>query len=157
LGYSVTLCLPRNASVERKQILHRYGARIIETEPNLGTDGAQARARELLAASPGKYFYTDQYNNDANWRAHYESTGPEIWRQTGGRVTHFVAGLGTTGTFTGTTRRLKEFNSELKAISVEPNSPLHGIEGLKHLPSAVVPGIYDATLADGQMTVETEE
>ncbi len=157
LGYSVTLCLPRNASVERKHILRRYGAKIIETDPTLGTDGAQARARELFATAPGKYFYADQYNNDANWRAHYESTGPEIWEQTEGRITHLVAGLGTTGTFTGTARRLKELNPGLKAISVEPNSPLHGIEGLKHLQTAVVPRIYDPTLVADRVEVETEE
>jgi cysteine synthase B len=157
LGYSVTLCLPRNASVERKHILRRYGARIVETDPTLGTDGAQARARELFASASGRYFYADQYNNDANWRAHYESTGREIWEQTNGRVTHFVAGLGTTGTFTGTTRRLRDFNPHLRAIAVDPSSPLHGIEGLKHLETAVVPGIYDPTLVSGRIEVETEE
>ena len=157
LGYSVTLCLPRNASAERKHILHRYLARIIETDPTQGTDGAQAEARRLAEACPGKYFYADQYNNDANWRAHYEGTGPEIWQQTEGRVTHFVAGLGTSGTFTGTSRRLKEHNPHVRAISVEPNSPLHGIEGLKHMPTAVVPGIFDPSLADARIQVETEE
>jgi S-sulfo-L-cysteine synthase (O-acetyl-L-serine-dependent) len=157
LGYSVTLCLPRNASVERKHILQRYCAKIIETDPSQGSDGAQAEARKLFAASPGKYFYADQYNNDANWRAHYETTGPEIWEQTSGRVSHFVAGLGTSGTFTGTSRRLKEYNPHIRAISVEPNSPLHGLEGLKHMPTAVVPGIYDPSLADARIQVETEE
>jgi cysteine synthase B len=158
LGYSVTLCLPRNASAERKHILHRYCARIIQTDPTLGTDGAQARARQLVESSPGKYFYADQYNNEANWRAHYESTGPEIWEQTEGRITHFVAGLGTSGTFTGTSRSLKEYNDQVRVISVEPNSPLHGIEGLKHMQTAfLVPGIYDPTLADATVQVETEE
>jgi len=157
LGYSVTLCLPRNASAERKHILHRYCARIIETDPGQGSDGAQFEARKLFDASPGKYFYADQYNNDANWRAHYESTGPEIWEQTDGRVTHFVAGLGTSGTFTGTARRLKESNPNIRTISVEPGSPLHGIEGLKHMATAVVPGIYDPSLADARVQVETEE
>ncbi|HEU4769669.1 MAG TPA: cysteine synthase family protein [Pyrinomonadaceae bacterium] len=157
LGYGVTLCLPRNASIERKHILRRYGAQIIETDPTLGTDGAQTRARELLASDPDKYFYTDQYNNDANWRAHYETTGPEIWAQTLGRITHFVAGLGTTGTFTGTVRRLRELNPSLGAFSVEPNSPLHGIEGLKHLQTAVVPGIFDPRLVSARLEVDTEE
>ena len=157
LGYSVTLCLPRNASVERKQILRRYGAEIIETDATLGTDGAQARARELFNAAPHKYFYADQYNNDANWQAHYKNTGPEIWTQTAGLITHFVAGLGTTGTFTGTVRRLRESNANLQAFSVEPNSPLHGIEGLKHMLSAVVPGIYDPGLASAPLEIETEE
>jgi cysteine synthase B len=157
LGYSVTLCLPRNASAERKHILRRYCAKIIETDPTQGTDGAQAQARRLTESSPGKYFYADQYNNDANWRAHYESTGPEIWEQTEGRVTHFVAGLGTSGTFTGTSRRLKEYSNEVRVISVEPGSPLHGIEGLKHMKTAVVPGIYDPSLADTKVQVETEE
>jgi cysteine synthase B len=157
LGYHVTLCLPRNASIERKQILRRYCARIIETDAIHGTDGAQARARELLAESPGKYFYADQYNNDANWRAHYEKTAPEIWTQTEGRVTHFVAGLGTSGTFTGVTRRLKEYHPSVHCISVQPASPLHGIEGLKHMATSVVPGIYDPSLADEAVSVHTEE
>ena len=157
LGYSVTLCLPRNASVERKHILRRYCARVIETDPNQGSDGAQAEARRLFAASPGRYFYADQYNNDANWHAHYDGTGPEIWEQTAGRVSHFVAGLGTSGTFTGTSRRLKEYNPQVRTIAVEPNSPLHGIEGLKHMPTALVPGIYDPSLADVTLQVQTEE
>lgn len=155
MGYSVTLCLPRNASVERKRILQRYCARVIETDAGRGSDGAQAEARKLFAASPGKYFYADQYNNDANWRAHFE-TASEIWTQTKGRVTHFVAGLGTSGTFTGTSRRLKEYNPQIRAISVEPNSPFHGLEGLKHMPTAVVPGIYDPALADDRLEIETE-
>lgn len=157
LGYSVTLCLPRNASSERKHILQRYCARVIETDPSQGSDGAQVEARNLFAASPGKYFYADQYNNDANWRAHYESTGPEIWEQTEGRVTHFIAGLGTSGTFTGTARRLKGYNLNIHTVSVEPGSPLHGIEGLKHMATALVPGIYDPSLADARVQVETEE
>ncbi len=157
LGYSVTLCLPRNASVERKHILRRYCAKIIETDPTQGTDGAQMEARRLVESCPGKYFYADQYNNDANWRAHYKGTGPEIWEQAEGRVTHFVAGLGTSGTFTGTTRRLKEYNPQIQAVSVQPNSPLHGIEGLKHMPTARRPGIYDPLLADSSFELETEE
>ena len=157
LGYSVTLCLPRNASAERKHILRRYCARIIETDPTQGTDGAQAEARRLAEKCPGKYFYADQYNNEANWRAHYETTGPEIWEQTEKRITHFVAGLGTSGTFTGTSRRLKDYRPQVQAISVEPNSPLHGIEGLKHMKTALVPGIFDPSLADVRVQVETEE
>jgi cysteine synthase B len=155
-GYEVTICLPANASWERKQILTAYGVEIIETNPLEGTDGAQALARELAREFPDKYVYLDQYNNDANWRTHYETTGREIWQQTAGRVTHFVAGLGTTGTFTGITRRLKEHNPDVTAIALEPDSPLHGIEGLKHLATAQVPGIYDPSLADRHFVVETE-
>jgi cysteine synthase B len=157
LGYSVTLCLPQNASAERKHILRRYCARIVETDPSQGSDGAQLEARKLFDSSPGKYFYADQYNNEANWRAHYESTGPEIWEQTEGRITHFIAGLGTSGTFTGTARRLKEYNPNIHNVSVQPGSPLHGIEGLKHMATALVPGIYDPSLADARVQVETEE
>jgi cysteine synthase B len=157
LGYSVTLCLPGNASVERKRILRRYCATVIETDPTRGSDGAREEARKLFAAFPEKYFYADQYNNDANWRAHYETTAPEIWDQTEGRVTHFVAGLGTSGTFTGTSRRLKEYNPRIQTISVEPNSPFHGIEGLKHMETAVVPGIYDSSLADAKLEMQTED
>jgi cysteine synthase B len=157
LGYGVTICLPANASAVRKHILHRYCAKVIETDPTESTDGAQVEARQLAEASPGRYFYADQYHNEANWRAHYETTGPEIWKQTKGRVTHFVAGLGTTGTFVGTSRRLKDYVPQIRAISVQPATPLHGIEGLKHLPTAMVPGIYDPTLADEQVEVTTEE
>lgn len=157
LGYRVLLCLPRNASAERKQILKRYNAEIIETDPFYGTDGAQRRARQLSLESPEEYFYVDQYNNDANWRAHYETTATEIWRQTAGQITHFVAGLGTSGTFTGTTRRLKEYSPTVRAISVQPASPLHGIEGMKHMGTALVPGIYDPALADEEVQIETEE
>jgi len=156
-GYRVALCLPRNAGPERKRILRLHGAEIIETDPTQGTDGAQARARELAAADPEKYFYPDQYNNEANWRAHYEGTAPEIWEQTGGRVTHFLAGLGTSGTFVGTTRRLKEFNPRVRAVSMQPDSPFHGLEGMKHMATAVVPGIYDASLADDAVEVSTED
>jgi len=155
-GYEVTLCLPRNATIERKRILNGFGVEIIETNPMEGTDGAQALASKLAAEFPDRYVYLDQYNNDANWRAHYETTGVEIWRQTEGRVTHFVAGLGTTGTFTGITRRLREHNPRVRTIALQPDSPLHGIEGLKHMPTAKVPGIYDPSLADEQVTVETE-
>ena len=156
-GYPVTICLPKNASMQRKQILRSYGVELIETDPLQATDGAQVVARELSAREPKKYFYPDQYNNPANWRAHYESTGLEIWEQTEGRVTHFIAGLGTSGTFVGTSRRLKELKPAIRAISMQPSSPFHGLEGLKHMASALVPGIYDPTLADENVEVATED
>lgn len=156
-GFRVTLALPKNASRERKRILKLYGAEIIETDPMNGTDGAQIAAKELVKKFPDKYFYPDQYNNEANWKAHFATTAPEIWWQTHGEITHFVAGLGTTGTFVGTTRRLKEFKPDLQAVSVQPASPLHGLEGMKHLETAIVPGIYDAQLADQNTEVETED
>jgi len=156
-GYPVTICLPKNASERRKQILRRYGVELIETDPLLSTDGAQMVARELAAKEPDKYFYPDQYNNPANWRAHYESTAAEIWDQTAGRITHFIAGLGTSGTFVGTTRRLKELKPSMRAISLQPDSPFHGLEGLKHMPTALVPGIYDPNLADENVEVTTED
>jgi cysteine synthase B len=154
-GYPVTLCLPKNASRQRKQILRSFGVEIIETDPLQSTDGAQLVAREMFREYPGKYFYPDQYNNEANWHAHYETTAPEIWEQTEGRITHFVAGLGTTGTFVGVVRRLKSFNPRLQAIAMQPDSPLHGLEGLKHLQTAMVPGIYDPALADENVEVAT--
>ncbi len=156
-GYKVTLTLPKNASPERKRILKLYGAEIIETDAMNGTDGAQIAAKKLAAEQPDKYFYPDQYNNGANWKAHYETSATEIWQQTNGRITHFVAGLGTTGTFVGTTKRLKELNPNLQAISMQPDSPLHGLEGMKHLATAIVPGIYDANLADDNVEVATED
>ena len=155
-GYDVTLCLPRNASAERKHILRAYGVEIIETSPSEGTDGAQVLAHQLAAEFPSKYVYLDQYNNEANWRAHYETTGVEIWEQTEGAVAYFVTGLGTSGTFTGVTRRLRDYNAGVRAIGVQPDAPLHGIEGLKHMATAHVPGIYDASLADEQLAVDTE-
>ncbi len=156
-GYSVAICLPKNASAQRKRILRSFGVELIETDPLQSTDGAQLVARELFGQSPHKYFYPDQYNNPANWRAHYETTAPEIWEQTRGRITHFVAGLGTSGTFVGTTRRLKEIKPSLTAISMQPDSPLHGLEGLKHMATALVPGIYDPDLADNNVAVRTED
>jgi cysteine synthase B len=156
-GYPVTVCLPKNASNQRKKILRDYGVEIIETDPMLSTDGAQLIAKELYARNPGKYFYPDQYNNNANWRAHYESTANEIWEQTQGKVTHFVTGLGTSGTFVGVARRLRELNPNLKAIAVQPESPLHGLEGLKHMPTAVKPGIFDPSLVDETLEVSTED
>ena len=155
-GYPVTICLPGNASLRRKQILRSLGVELIETDPLQATDGAQLVARELSAREPEKYFYPDQYNNPANWRAHYESTAPEIWEQTEGRITHFIAGLGTSGSFVGTSRRLKELKPVIRAISMQPSSPFHGLEGLKHMASALVPGIYDPTLADENVEVATE-
>lgn len=156
-GYKVALCLPQNASRERKRILNIYGAEIIETDPMGGTDAAQLRARELVAAEPDKYVYPDQYNNDANWRAHYDTTAPEIWEQTEGRITHFLAGLGTTGTFMGVGRRLKEYAPSIRLVSMQPDSPLHGLEGMKHMGTAIVPGIYDSSLADESVEVATED
>lgn len=156
-GYPITICLPKNASAQRKQILRSFGVEFIETDPLLATDGAQLIARELFEENPAKYFYADQYNNEANWRAHYEGTAPEIWAQTAGRITHFVAGLGTSGTFMGTTRKLRELNPAVLSISMQPDSPFHGLEGLKHMATAKVPGIYDANLADEQVLVATED
>jgi len=156
-GYPVTICLPRNASMQRKRILRSFGVELIETDPLQSTDGAQLVARELSAREPEKYFYADQYNNPANWRAHYESTAREIWEQTEGHITHFIAGLGTSGTFVGTSRRLKELNPTIRAISMQPDSPFHGLEGLKHMATALVPGIYDPALANENVEVSTED
>jgi cysteine synthase B len=156
-SYPVTICLPRNAGRQRKLILRRFGVQLIETDPLQATDGAQLVARQMFEEYPQKYFYPDQYNNPANWRAHYEGTGPEIWEQTEGRITHFIAGLGTSGTFVGTSRRLKEFNPSIRAISMQPDSPMHGLEGLKHMATAKVPGIYDPALADESVEVATED
>lgn len=156
-GYRVKLCLPKNASEERKRILEAHGAELVLTDPLAGSDGAILAVREIVAADPDKYFYPDQYNNPANWRAHYETTGVEIFEQTGGRITHFVAGLGTSGTFIGVSRRLRELKPGVKLISMQPDSPFHGLEGLKHMETAIVPGIYDPTLADEEIEVGTEE
>jgi len=155
-GYDVTLCLPANASPERKLILRALGAELILTDPLESTDGAIREVRRLYATDPERYFYPDQYNNDANWKAHYDTTAPEIIEQTSGRLTHFVAGLGTSGTFVGTGRRLRKFNPSIKLISFQPDSAFHGLEGLKHMDTAIVPGIYDATLADEDLRVDTE-
>jgi cysteine synthase B len=156
-GYKVKLALPRNASPERKQSLRAYGAELLLTDPTESTDGAQRYVRVLVDESPDKYFYPDQYNNDANWKAHYDASGPEIWRQTDGQITHFVAGMGTSGTFMGTSRRLKKYNPAIQCISMQPDSPLHGLEGMKHMASALVPGIYDPALADSNIEVSTED
>jgi S-sulfo-L-cysteine synthase (O-acetyl-L-serine-dependent) len=155
-GYRVKLCVPENASQERKLILRALGAELVLTNPLEGSDGAIREARRIYAADPDQYFYPDQYSNDANWRAHFDTTAPEIIEQTSGRLTHFVAGLGTSGTFVGTGRRLKKFNPAIKLISFQPDSPFHGLEGLKHMESAIVPSIYDPSLADEDLRVDTE-
>ncbi len=156
-GHCVVLAMPENVSEERKKILKAYGAKIIFTDPLEGSDGAILKARELAAQYPERYYYADQYNNDANWCAHYETTAPEIWQQTGGRVTHLVAGIGTTGTLMGTGRRLKELNPEIQVVAVEPADELQVVEGLKHMETAIVPGIYDARFPDRKISVEAEE
>ncbi len=156
-GFGVTLCMPGNVSPERKRMLSAYGAEVIFTDPGEGSDGAIRKAREIAAAEPEKYFYADQYSNDANWHAHYCGTANEIWRQTRGQLTHFVAMLGTSGTFVGTTRRLRELNPDIQCISLQPDSPFHGIEGAKHMATSIVPEIYDPTLADMNLEVSTED
>jgi len=156
-GYKVKLFLPENASPERKLILRAFGAELVLTSPLEGTDGAIRAVRQLVAEHPDEYFYPDQYSNDANWRAHFDTTGPEIIEQTGGRVTHFLAGLGTSGTFMGTSRALRQFNPSIKVMSFQPDSPFHGLEGLKHMETAMVPAIYDASLADADLRVSTED
>src|SRR5712692_9088313 len=157
LGYPVTLCLPDSASHERKRILAAFGAEMIITPGDEGTDGAIRRVQKIVTAEREKYFYTDQYSNPSNWQAHYHGTANEIWEQTSGRITHFVAGLGTSGTFVGTTRRLKELNPAIRCLSFQPDSPLHGLEGMKHMASALVPAIYDPSLADEDRAVATED
>jgi cysteine synthase B len=155
-GYKVRLCVPENASPERLAILRAYGAELILTDPLEGSDGAIVEARRIAAEEP-EIFYGNQYNNPANWRAHYLTTANEIWEQTGGGVTHFVTGLGTSGTFVGTTRRLKELNSDIVCISMQPDSPFNGLEGLKHMPTALQPGIYDEAVADRNIEIRTED
>src|ERR1700694_133202 len=157
LGFPVTLCVPENVSPERKRILQAYGANIIYTDPAEGSDRAIKVARQCAERDPDLYFYADQYSNEANWRAHYETTANAIWQQTEGRITHFVAMLGTTGTFVGTTRRLKEVNPKIRCISLQPDSAFHGIEGAKHLPSAIMPRIYDSSVADENLEIATED
>ena len=156
-GYRVKLFLPANASSERKTILRALGVELVLTDPLEATDGAIREVRRVYAAEPDKYFYPDQYSNDGNWRAHYDTTAPEIIEQTSGRLTHFVAGLGTSGTFVGTGRRLRQFNSKIRLISFQPSGPFHGLEGLKHMESAMVPGIYDASIADEDLRVDSEQ
>jgi S-sulfo-L-cysteine synthase (O-acetyl-L-serine-dependent) len=156
LGYPVSLCLPDSASDERKRILAAFGAEMIITPGDEGTDGAIRRVQKIVSDDPQKYFYPDQYSNPANWQAHYRGTANEIWEQTAGRVTHFVTGLGTSGTFVGTTRRLKELNPAIRCISLQPDASFHGLEGWKHMPTAIRPAIYDSTLADENLEVSTE-
>ncbi|MCU1261984.1 MAG: cysteine synthase [Bryobacterales bacterium] len=156
-GYKVKLCLPSNASLERKRILKAYGAEIVFTDPAEGSDGAIRRVREIFAADPDRYFYPDQYNNPANWQAHFETTAPEIIHQTGRRITHFVTSVGTSGTFVGVTRRLHRDLPGVECISAQPASGFHGLEGLKHMPTAIVPGIYDPALANENIWLETED
>jgi cysteine synthase B len=157
MGYPVTLCLPASASHERKRILAAFGAEMIITPGDEGTDGAIRRVQKIVADAPEKYFYPDQYSNPANWQAHYRGTANEIWEQTGGRITHFVAGLGTSGTFVGTTRRLRELNPAIRCISLQPDASFHGLEGWKHMETAIRPSIYDDTLADEDLAVSTED
>jgi cysteine synthase B len=157
LGYPVKLCLPNSASLERKRILTAFGAELVITPGDEGTDGAIRRVHEIVAADPESYFYPDQYSNPANWQAHYCTTAREIWEQTAGRVTHFVAALGTSGTFVGTTRRLKELNPAIRCISLQPDASFHGLEGWKHMATAIRPAIYDDTLADDNLEISTEE
>jgi cysteine synthase B len=157
MGYPVKLCLPDSASHERKRILGAFGAELVMTPGDEGTDGAIRKVQEVVEADPERYFYPDQYSNPANWQAHYRSTANEIWEQTGGRITHFVAGLGTSGTFVGTTRRLKELNLAIRCVSLQPDAAFHGLEGWKHMETAIRPAIYDDRLADENLSVSTEE
>lgn len=156
-GYKVTLVMPLNVSEERKRIIRAFGAKIIFTDPLLGSDGAMIEAKRIINEEPSKYFYADQYNSTSNWKAHYETTGKEIWEQTAGEITHFIACLGTSGTLMGTGRRLKEYNSDIQVISVEPSTSIHGLEGMKHMATSIVPAIYDEHFPDRKMTVETED
>ena len=156
-GYKVKLCLPANASNERKQMMKAYGAELVLTDPDKGSDGAILKCREIYEEDPDRYFYPDQYSNPANWKAHFETTAVEIINQTGGRITHFVACMGTSGTFMGTTRRLRRDLPHVTCISAQPSSGFHGLEGLKHMPTAIVPAIYDASLADENFWIETEQ
>lgn len=157
LGYKVTLTLPKNANFERKKILKAFGATIIETDPLLSSDGSLLEAKKIAKENPDKYFYTNQYDNEENWKAHYNTTALEIWDQTKGKVTHFLAGMGTSGTFVGTSRRLKELNPEIKTVAMQPNSPFHGLEGMKHMATTINPGIYDSSLIDETILVDTDD
>jgi len=157
MGYRVTLCMPANASFERKKILRAYGAEIIDTDPLESSDGAYLAVKKLVAENPEKYFYPDQYNNENNWKAHFETTGVEILEQTGNKITHFVAGAGTSGSFMGTTKRLKSYNSGIKAIFMQPDSPFHGLEGMKHMETTIKPGFFDESIIDGRIEIGTEE
>ncbi len=155
-GYRVKLCVPANVDASMIATLTAYGADVVLTDPGAGMDGATREVQRIFRSSPQRFFFPDQLNNEANWKAHYDGTGVEIWRQTAGRVTHFVAGLGTAGTFVGTGRRLRQMSGGVRLVSVQPSSPLHGLEGLRHMGSAIVPRIYDAELADENIAVDTE-
>jgi len=157
LGYKVVLCMPSNASFERKKILKAYGAEIIETDPLESSDGSYLKALEIAEAEPQKYFFPNQYNNDANWQAHYENTAAEIWEQTNGKITHFVAGTGTSGTFMGISKRLKKENPDIQIILMQPNSPFHGLEGMKHMETTINPAFFDRSIADSEIEVSTED
>ena len=157
LGFKVTLCVPKSINPERRKVLEAYGVELVLTDPLQGSDGAIVAARALAAAEPERFFYPDQYNNPENWKAHYETTAPELWAQTNGALTHFVAGLGTSGTFMGTGRRLRAYKPGIRLVSVQPDSPMHGLEGLKHMETALVPGIYEPGLADENVAVATED
>jgi cysteine synthase B len=156
-GYHIKLCMPSNVSSERKRILNAYGAEIVYTDPMEGSDGAIRRVRDMVREDPGIYFYANQYDNPANWGAHYRTTAPEIFEQTSSRITHYVAGLGTSGTFIGTARRLKELNPNIECLSFQPDSPFHGLEGMKHMDTALKPGIYDTSVADENLEIATED
>jgi len=156
-GYKVALVMPLNVSEERKRVVRAFGAKIVFTDPLLGSDGAMIEAKRIVSEEPSRYFYADQYNNPANWRAHYETTGVEIWEQTAGAVTHFVACLGTSGTLMGTGRRLKKYNPNIQVIAVEPSTSIHGLEGMKHMATSIVPGIYDEHFPDRKISIETED
>ena len=156
-GYKVALVMPLNVSEERKRVVRAFGAKIVFTDPLLGSDGAMIEAKRIVSEEPSRYFYADQYNNPANWRAHYETTGVEIWEQTAGAVTHFVACMGTSGTLMGTGRRLKKYNPNIQVIAVEPSTPIHGLEGMKHMATSIVPGIYDEHFPDRKISIETED
>lgn len=157
LDYRVKLCVPKNIALIRQRILTAYGAELVFTDPTRGSDGAQEEAIRLYAEDPDRYFYPNQYGNDANWQAHYNGTGVEILQQTAGEVTHFIAGLGTTGTFCGTGKRLKEERENIRLISFQPDSPMHGLEGMKHLPTSIRPDIYNEVLADENLWIKTED
>jgi len=156
-GYAVKLCVPKNVCIERKQMLAAYGAEVIYTDPRKSSDGAIIEAQRIIKEDPDRYFFPDQYNNDENWKAHFDTTGPEIIRQTKGNITHFMAGLGTTGTLMGVGRRLRQDVKGVRIIALEPDGPFHGLEGLKHMETAIVPGIYDAKLPDDLVRVKTED
>ena len=157
LGYKVSLTLPKNANFERKRILKAYGANIIETDPLLSSDGSLLEAKKIASENPDKYYYTNQYDNEQNWKAHYNSTALEIWEQSENKITHFIAGMGTSGTFVGTSRRLKELNPTIKTVAMQPNSPFHGLEGMKHMETTIKPGIYDSSLIDETILVDTDD